>query len=160
MNQLNLIFEQFKLYFIIGILLFAFLFGAYATHLWYAADIKDREIRTQELQLKLDAALSDVRVEYITKTVNTTSKGEVRTVKVIEYIPLESIDAGFIEYLNAAADNRPLAVLTPEQIATPTGKTLRDAAISVNNNYTSCNKYITQIEALQHLITEFNEVNK
>lgn len=136
--------------------------GCFVTSLYYDKELSDIKIAAQKSELarkdaeaKLNAKGEEVRVEFI-KTINTiTTKGETRIVKVIEYVPVDRITYGTIEFHNAAVDSRQLEPISNANELSD--KTQQDLAVVVSKNYTTCNKYIETIESLQTILSEIEK---
>lgn len=152
-------FEAFKLAIIpylsaikIAAVVLVFLAGCLITREYYVNQLNEAIIARQKAEAKFAATASDVRVEFIKTTNTIETKGKDRIIEVIKYVPIDKVTNGFIEYHNAAAENRELKSMTPDEASVQSEKTLQDAAKVVNNNYTNCNKYIVQIKSLQSLL--------
>lgn len=136
--------------------------GCFVTSLYYDKELSDIKIAAQKSELarkdaeaKLNAKGEEVRVKFINTTNTITTKGETRIVKVIEYVPVDRITYGTIEFHNSAVESR---VLQPiENVNELSEKTQQDLAIVVSKNYTTCNKYREMINSLQSLLSEIEK---
>lgn len=128
--------------------------GAYVTHLYYKNQLAEAVVA----QMKADAALAEYMAKVNTDFVSESVKTEVRYVyrdKVIEkYIPIDKVTEGFVEFYNAAVENRELKPMTYEEANAVSNKTLVDVGAVTNANYSNCNKYIKQVTALQNILKE------
>lgn len=162
-TTIKLYFEQFKVALIAILFVLTFVAGVYVTHLYYSdKDAKHIEA-VQIAQTKLAASLANVRVEYVKGVDTITYVDKVRTVNIPTYVnlpagPNKCVTNGFIEVLNASADSRELKPMTPvEADVDSTTVNMQDVARVVDANYTTCNKYIEQIKALQSTVSLFKE---
>ena len=131
-----------------------FLSGCYVTHLYYANKLSAAIIATRKAEAALAAKGTGIEIKYIKEVSVIEKKGATRIVEVIKYVPIDKITEGFIEFHNAAVDNRPLKEMTDVQINTLSDKTMQDAAKVISSNYDQCNIYIKQIDGLQEYIRE------
>lgn len=135
-----------------------FLSGCYVTHLYYNNQISDAVIAKQKLEIALKDATNKITIKFVKDTQVITIKGAERILKVVEYVNVpgecKQITAGFVEYHNAAVENRSLTPMTEDNAKVQTKSTVEDLALTINANYSQCNKYRAQIEALQELLLE------
>ena len=154
--QIKLFINQFKIYFIGAIALLIFLAGVGVTRMYYQNILKDQQVKLEQAKNELKTALENVRVEYVTKIEYIKVKGEDRVRTVTQLVPADFVSNGFVEFHNAAVQNRD-AVVNEHSLELST-KTMQDVANVVNENYTSCNKYIEQVNALQQSLEAYNKI--
>lgn len=134
-----------------------FLSGCYVTRLYYVNKLEAQIIATQKAEAVLAAKGSDIQVKFIKDTQTVEVKGKDRIIKVIEYVPQDLVTNGFVEYHNAAVDNRDLMTMTPDEASKISQINQQQVATVVSKNYVTCNKYILQIEALQNFLREIEK---
>lgn len=164
-ESLKLQIEPYLLAIKIAGLVLIFLSGCYVTRLYYTNKLKDAIIATQKVSAELAAKGSEIEVRFIKTTETVETQGKDRQVRVTEYVPkIEYVEGkcpnpnvvteGFVEYHNAAVDNRELKLMTSTELSKTSEVTQQRVATVINSNYMQCNKYIVQIEALQEFLRE------
>lgn len=155
----------------IAAIVLVFLSGCYVTHLYYSNKLADAIIATQKAEAALAAKGSDIQVKFIKDTQTIEVKGKDRQIRVTEYVPKieyvtgtcpnpNLVSNGFVEYHNAAVENRELKLMSSTELSQSSEITQQRVATVINSNYTLCNKYITQIEALQEFLIEVEKKTK
>ena len=162
--------EPYMLYIKLAFIVAVFLAGCYVTRLYYTHQLQEAIIATQKAEAALAAKGNDIQIKYVKEIQTVVLKGKDREIKVVEYVPVESVPVncpnpnvlnnGFVELHNAAVENRELAKLSEEVIIKDSDKTKQHLAMVINTNYTTCNKYIKQIEGLQTFIEEVEKATK
>ena len=128
--------------------------------MYYKSELADAVIERQKADAALNDAIANKTYVYVKGDTETVVKWKTREVQVPVYLPLDKVSKGFVEFYNAAVENRELAPLTAEEANAPSDKTLRDVGQVSNKNYTNCNRYIMQITTLQGILEEVRKSYK
>ena len=144
---------------IIGLIVI-FLAGCYVTHLYYKGELSDAIIAKEKANAALAIKMNEHNTEFIQGTNQIQTEYKYRDRVVDHYIPIDKVSEGFVEWHNAAVEHRELKPMDTEVANKPSDKTLRDLATVLNLNYSSCNKYIIQIEGLQSVLSDIEKANQ
>lgn len=152
----------YKFWIKLGGLAIVFLFGCYVTSLYYKNEMNDEIQKRKDAEIALTKAAAHTNTVYIEGKTKVVTKYVYRDKIVNHYITTatEVLPKGFVEYYNAAVENRDLLTMTDAQAAEKSDKTMMDLARVSNYNLTTCNKYRLQILGLQDVLRAVEKASK
>lgn len=143
--------------------------GVALTEAKVAAEKREWERQIADLQLKHQKEVNELLADYTKKVEQYQSEIAklAENPKVVEryinrYVPVQTqctIPQGFVELHNKAAQGAPLSD-NPTNVDKPTDKSLADVGGTVAQNYYQCNEIRARLEALQQIVTKYQQQQK